>query len=196
MNNVSTRRAAATADNIPAEFGVWLFLLADMAIFAIYFWVFVWYQAQYPDVFAAGQASLNTFYGGFNTLVLLTSSYFAISAVNASRRSDLHRFRRNIWLTIVCGLIFLVVKTLEYGEKFTAGFHIASDSFYTFYFTFTGFHLVHVILGLSFMAYLLFAVREPAALKTQSMQIEGSALYWHMVDLLWVILFSLIYLVQ
>jgi nitric oxide reductase NorE protein len=177
------------------ETGVWIFILADMCIFCLYFWVFTWDKSHSPEQFITGQSTLNTYYGALNTFVLLVSSYFVASAVNAARQQKIDRFKRFLKLTIFCGVIFLVVKCLEYTEKFNAGFHIVTNEFYRNYFAFTGFHMLHVIIGLSLLSYILFESKKSEYLNDHQQFIEGSALYWHMVDLLWVILFSLIYLV-
>lgn len=193
---VSLKRTKSTVARIPGELGLWIFLLADMSIFALYFWVFIWNQSLHPEQFLLGQASLNQYLGALNTVILLSSSYFAAMAVHAVRGQNLAGFRRNIQLTIICGLAFLLVKAIEYGEKFDAGLHIASNEFYSFYFAFTGIHMVHVVIGLSLLSYMLFSFRTEEQIRQKMANIEGTVLYWHMVDLLWVVLFSLIYLVQ
>ncbi len=179
----------------PAEIGVWLFVFADMCIFAMYFGVFVWEKKLYPAMFEEGQETLSTEFGGLNTVVLLISSFFAAKAVHSARMLNIDAYRRFIKLTMLSGLAFLCVKFLEYSDKFSAGFDIATNEFYRNYFAFTGFHLLHVILGLSFLGWLLISVKTTEQLKGNVKASEGVGLYWHMVDLLWVVLFSLIYLV-
>ena len=177
------------------EAGVWVFILADMCIFSLYFGVFAWDKHLHPEQFTQGQATLNSGFGALNTLVLLTSSYFMASAVHAARAQRIEVYVRSIRLAIVCGLVFFVVKTVEYTEKISAGFHIATNEFYRNYFSFTGFHMIHVIVGTSFIIYLLSSIRTSDQVRANTSFIEGVGLYWHMVDLLWVVLFSLIYLV-
>ncbi len=179
----------------PAEIGVWLFVFADMCIFAMYFGVFVWEKNLNPVMFSEGQATLSTQLGGANTVMLLISSYFTAKAVHSARVLNFDAFRRFIKLTMLFGFAFLSVKFVEYSDKFSAGFDIASNAFYRNYFSFTGFHLLHVILGLSFLGWLLFSIKNVDQLKENVKASEGVGLYWHMVDLLWVVLFSLIYLV-
>ena len=179
----------------PAEIGVWLFVFADMCIFAMYFGVFVWEKKLNPAMFAEGQATLSTQFGGLNTVVLIISSFFVAKAVHSARKLNIDAYRRFIKLTIFCGLTFLCVKFVEYSDKFSAGFDIATNEFYRNYFSFTGFHLLHVILGLSLLTWLLFSVKTTEQLKESNQTSESVGLYWHMVDLLWVVLFSLIYLV-
>ncbi len=185
----------AKIEHHPAEIGVWLFIFADMCIFAMYFGVFVWEKKLNPALFAEGQATLSAEFGGLNTVVLLISSFFAAKAVHSARMLNIDAYRRFIKFTMLCGFAFLCVKFLEYRDKFSAGFDIATNEFYRNYFAFTGFHLLHVILGLSLLTWLLFSVKTIEQLKGNIQTSEGVGLYWHMVDLLWVVLFSLIYLV-
>jgi len=196
QNPTGVAQIKTTSARIPGELGLWIFLLADMSIFALYFWVFIWNQSLHPEQFLQGQASLNHSLGLLNTVILLSSSYFAAMAVHGARGQNLDSFRRNIQLTIACGAGFLLVKAIEYGEKFSAGLHIASNEFYSYYFAFTGIHMVHVVIGLSLLTYMLLSFRTEAQIRQQMANIEGTVLYWHMVDLLWVVLFSLIYLLQ
>ena len=182
-------------DTTPAEPGVWIFVLADMCIFAMYFGVFAWDKVTLPEQFARGQATLNQPLALLNTLVLLTSSYFVANAVRAARSGELSRYRRFMKLTMACGALFVAVKASEYAAKFAAGHHIATNAFYRDYFAFTGFHMVHVILGLGFLGWAHAAFPRAQALEDGVPAIEGVALYWHMTDLLWVVLFALIYLV-
>ncbi len=178
----------------PSESGVWLFVFADLCIFGLYFMVFAWDKSQFPAMFAAGQDSLNKAYGAVNTVLLLFSSYFVATAVNAARTEKAELFRRQFSLAILCGVTFVCVKSLEYSEKFQAGFHLASNSFYRDYFSFTGFHLLHVLFGLMLLTYVRISASAASGTRLKLQTIEGVGLYWHMVDLLWIILFSLIYL--
>lgn len=184
-----------TRQTSPAETGVWVFVFADMFIFALYFMVFLYDKSLHASEFAQGQATLARHLGGFNTLVLLLSSLFMANAVRAIRLHDIAACQRFLRLTILCALVFICVKTFEYSEKITAGFHIATNVFYRDYFAFTGFHLIHVIIGLSLLSWLLVAVKQAEPDPDNIRTTEGIGLYWHMVDLLWIVLFTLIYLV-
>lgn len=195
MTPLASFQTTDIQQHTPAETGIWLFILADLTLFALFFFVFANDKSNLPEQFIAGQATLNTYFGAFNTVVLLFSSYFVATAVHAARILDKVTFTRSIKLTMLCGFAFLVVKFLEYREKLELGFHIASNEFYRNYFVFTGIHLWHVIIGLSLLGFILFESRKPNYLNDKQAFVEGSALYWHMVDLLWVVLFSLIYLV-
>jgi nitric oxide reductase NorE protein len=178
-----------------AETGMWLFILADMCIFAMYFFVFAWDKSMHPEQFIQGQSTLNTRLGGANMLILLVSSFFIAKGVHAARKLDITNYLLYIRLTILCGLAFLVVKAIEYSDKFSAGYYIASNEFYRDYFAFTGLHMLHVITGLCVLVYALQFGQSGTPIKNNARFIENSGVYWHMVDLLWVVLFAYIYLV-
>ena len=184
-----------TTHRSPAETGIWVFILADLSIFALYFVVFAFEKSRMPELFIAGQQTLNQTFGGINTLLLLTSSYFMARAVQFARIDALQPFQQALGRTMLCGTGFLVIKTIEYSDKFSGGYHIATDTFFRNYFAFTGFHMLHVILGMSLLLYLRLFIRSSQGFQQNLHNIEGVGLYWHMVDLLWVILFTLIYLV-
>lgn len=180
--------------NRQAETGMWLFILADMCIFAMYFWIFARDKLLHSQQFLEGQATLNTTIGGANTLILLVSSFFMAQAVHAARASELTRYARYIRLTIACGCVFLVLKMTEYSAKLSAGYHVATNEFYRDYFAFTGLHALHVITGLCVLAYALQFAKQQQPISDHARFIENSGIYWHMVDLLWIVLFALIYL--
>jgi nitric oxide reductase NorE protein len=187
--------ASATQKAAIGETGIWVFILADMCIFALYFFVFAWDKSLHSAQFIQGQASLNTTLGATNTVILLLSSCFMAKAVHAARLFDIAHYARYIRLTILCGCVFLVIKAYEYSEKLTIGYHVATNEFYSDYFAFTGLHMLHVITGLCVLIYSLQFASRDQSLKTHTRFIENSGLYWHMVDLLWVVLFTFIYLV-
>ncbi len=174
---------------------MWLFILADMCIFAMYFFVFARDKSLHSEHFIQGQATLDTRLGGVNMLILFVSSFFMAQGVNAARVLDTTNYARYICLTILCGSAFLVIKVIEYSDKFSAGYYIASNEFYRDYFAFTGLHMLHVIVGLCVLVYALQFGTRATPISNHSRFIENSGVYWHMVDLLWVVLFAFIYLV-
>lgn len=190
-----TQKISTAQTPAQSETGIWVFILADMCIFALYFWVFAWDKSLHPEQFIQGQATLNITFGSVNTLILLVSSCFMAKAVQAARFSNITLYSRYIGLTILCGCAFLVIKASEYSEKFAGGYHVATNAFYRDYFAFTGLHMLHVIIGLCVLAYAWKFGKNNQSLNTHARFIENSGLYWHMVDLLWVVLFTFIYLV-
>ncbi len=196
MTGVAAQPASAEARRIPGEVGVWLFVFGDMLIFAVLFGIFLYYRGLEPAVFAESQATLNQFYGALNVFVLLTSSWFVASAVEGLRRGDVRLARRLLLGALACGALFALIKILEYGEKMSAGLGVEANNFFLYYYMLTGIHFLHVIIGMFVLAYLIFRTRafNPSAPGVQ--HFESGGIYWHMVDLLWMVLFPLIYLVR
>ena len=184
-----------THKKMPAEEGIWVFIIGDMLIFAAFFHTFLYYGRVEPEVFKAGQGSLSVWIGLLNTFVLLISSWFVILGLRAVRAMDNVRARKWLSMAIVMGLVFTAVKVFEYGTKINAGITPATDNFYMLYFIFTGLHLFHVLLGILFLGLMIKMLKCSVDSKNKTL-IEGGAIFWHMVDLLWIILFPLIYVVR
>jgi nitric oxide reductase NorE protein len=181
---------------IPCEVGIWVFVLGDMFVFGLFFTVFVYYRGLDLEVFRTSQATLNQNYGALNTLLLLFSSWFVVLAVIDVREHAARYAARLLGLAMLCGLGFSVVKFVEYGEKLRAGLGIMTNDFYMYYYIFTGLHFVHVIIGLGVLIYLWSMVQAGVKSAGELRIFESGAIYWHMVDLLWIVLFPLLYLLQ
>jgi nitric oxide reductase NorE protein len=171
--------------------GVWVFIGADAVIFAILFMSFMKDRLKAPGVFEASSHTLNFDLGGLNTLILLTSSWLVALGVQAVKRGELERVPRFLLGGALTGCGFVASKSTEYAEKFAAGITPATDPFYMWYFTLTGIHLVHVMLGTSLLTYLWIKARRR---RVNLKETECIASYWHLVDLLWIVLFPLLYL--
>lgn len=181
---------------IPGDEIIWLFLLGDMACFALFFGLYSYTKLSQHALFIESQQSLNLHTGSLNTVLLLASSWFVVLAVKAARRKMIAASRWLLLPAVLCGTGFAVVKGYEYKEKAEAGINFLSNDFYLFYYLITGMHFAHVLLGLPLLLYFAFALRRDRFdAKTQN-NLESGAIYWHMVDLLWIVIFPLIYLVQ
>ncbi|WP_019875136.1 cytochrome c oxidase subunit 3 [Sporichthya polymorpha] len=184
--DVRTDRPAA----IPGEPGLWLFMFADMLLFAALFGIVIYVRDDQPAMFAESQATLNQTLGLINTLLLLTGSLFVAMAVHGNR-TGAGRPDRLVLGAIGCGFGFLAIKALEWGSSIADGHTVSTNDFFQAYYMLTGIHLAHVTIGLG----LLFAMwRELGRPQPRRGFLEGSGCYWHLVDLLWVVLFPLIYL--
>jgi nitric oxide reductase NorE protein len=183
------------ARHIPGEAGVCVFIMGDMLIFGLFFAVFCFYRGQQPELFTQSQQLLNVHYGALNTLLLLTSSWFVVMAVNAVRKQLRVQAMRLFVLAFACGAGFSLVKIIEYREKIEAGLYLTSNDFFMYYYIFTGLHFVHVIIGMLLLAFVILKLRAPSQPEEISF-FEVAASYWHMVDVLWIILFPLIYLLK
>lgn len=179
---------------LPGDFNMWVFVLGDLLIFATYFLVFLAYRTQHEHAFLAAQHHLSVTTGAINTLVLLASSRFVALGVQAARAANAARASRLITYGGLCGLAFIAVKATEWGVEAAHGHTLAHDQFFMFYFMITGVHVLHVVLGLGILA---IALRELRAVGAQrSWVVEAGATFWHMVDLLWVVIFALLYVVR
>ncbi len=182
--------------HLPGEAGIWVFILGDMLIFASLFIVFVYYRGQDVALYADAQRTLNQHYGALNTFLMLTSSWCVALALNAARAQRNYSSRRFFMLGMLCGVGFVGVKFFEYREKIRAGFTLTTNDFYMYYYMLTGLHLMHVLLGLGVLAYLR-QVAHAAPLSVQNFTaLESGASFWHMVDMLWIVLFALLYLLR
>ena len=145
-------------------------------------------------LFTQSQAELNRSLGLLNTLLLLTSSWCVAQAVAAARAGNAAA-RRYLFGAIALGIGFVVVKAIEYNEKIAAGFTLNSNDFFIYYYMFTGIHLLHVVVGLGVLLWTTTRFDKAGKVLGSASVVEGSGAFWHLVDLLWIILFALLYLV-
>jgi nitric oxide reductase NorE protein len=190
---------AVTADRmrprrLPGVDGVWVAIGADAVIFALLFGSFMQARLQDPQVFEASRQTLNLNLGGIDTIILLTSSWAVALAVQALKRDLVDRVPRYLLCASLTGVLFMVSKSVEYFEKFADGITPATNAFYMWYFTLTGIHLVHVIFGTGLLTYLWIGSRRGRYSSSNRVVPECVASYWHLVDLLWIVIFPLLYL--
>jgi nitric oxide reductase NorE protein len=192
---------AATADRVkprrlPGVEGIWVFIGADSVIFAILFLTFMQDRLKNPALFEASRHTLNINLGGIDTLILLTSSWSVALAVQAMKRDLVHLEPRYLLGGALTGLMFVASKSIEYFEKFAHGLTPGTNPFYMWYFTLTGIHLAHVALGTSLLTYLWIRSRRGTYDHLHKAVPESVASFWHLVDLLWIVLFPLLYLMR
>lgn len=183
-----------TRRRLPGDPGMWVFVLGDLFIFLAYFTIFMIYRSKHNALFLSSQRHLNLLSGLANTLVLLASSRFVALAVQSARADQIQRARRLVAGGAVCGLVFVGIKLYEWATLISGGYTLARNEYFMFYFTLTGVHLLHVLLGLVVLGVVTLELRRPQALRANV--IEAGAIYWHMVDLLWVVLFALLYVMR
>jgi nitric oxide reductase NorE protein len=193
---VAEHPGSASSRTIPGEVGLWVFVLGDMSVFGLFFLVFMFEGRRNPELFAAGAGSLVQAMGFGNTLVLLFSSWLVVLAVHAHRLERHALALREVAGALLCAVIFGIVKAFEYAHELEAGHRPSSDLFFTFYFVLTGIHLVHVIVGSGLLTGWVAKARARRPWNLSRRYVEAAAVYWHMVDLLWVVIFTLVYLVH
>ncbi|HYG85463.1 MAG TPA: cytochrome c oxidase subunit 3 family protein [Azospirillum sp.] len=173
---------------LPGNLMMWILILSELAVFGVAFIGFAVARALDPVLFDAGQAHLDRLLGGLNTLVLVSSGYLAALGVEAGRQGRSGRASRLFVAASAVGGLFLVIKLLEYGATLEAGYGIDTDTFFGLYFMLTGFHALHVIFGIG----LLLVVARWNSVEN----LETGAAFWHMVDLIWVLLYPIVYLIR
>ena len=184
---IATHRSAT---GIPTgRLAVWWVLASEIFIFGGLIMCFVLFKLNGAPGFEDA-AMTSTAAGAFNTFVLLTSSLTIVLAHAASERGDTVASFRYIWFTIFGGLIFMLVKVYEYTGKIIHGHTITENVFWSFYFTATGLHALHVFGGMVIMAFISFDVRKNYNLH----RVELIGIYWHFVDIIWIFLFPLLYI--
>lgn len=172
-----------------------MFVLGDLLIFTLFFATFLVYRAEALSVYATAQAGLNLTVGVVNTIMLLTSSYLLARAIKTVRVGAALSARPMMWLAVLFGVAFIAGKILEYVQKASSGINDAESEFFMFYFVFTGIHFVHVLVGLVVLTLFIRSIKVEPLSQRHLRALEGGGIYWHMVDLLWIILFALFYLI-
>ncbi|ADD67783.1 cytochrome c oxidase subunit III [Denitrovibrio acetiphilus DSM 12809] len=188
-----------------AKLGMWLFLFTEVLLFGGMFVLYSVYLARYPHEFHTGGKELDVFIGCLNTVVLLISSYFVAIAITYLQRGMQKKAITFTTLTILMALFFLVNKAFEWNAKFSHGIYPNSEHlltlpkgeiiFFGLYFLMTGLHGLHVIIGGVVMGFAIYFMKKNKVNSTDFVMLENAGLYWHLVDLIWIFLFPLFYLV-
>ena len=165
-----------------------------MAAFALFFAFFMIGRHEQAALFDRSAALLNPSVGAINTLILVTSGWLVVLAVQGARRGDRRAVRRLLALAFTVGAGFAVTKAMEYGEKLSHGVTLLSNDFFMFYYVLTGIHFLHFVVGMAVLAMLWFKAGREAVDGPLLGWVESGGLYWHMVDLLWIVLFPMLYL--
>lgn len=181
---------------LPGDLAMWVFILAELSVFAILFITYAVNRQMHPELFAQGQALLHPIAGTVITLALLTASYFVALAVALFKQHQHQKAAWNLYAALACGVLYLVVKSWEYQLLFEAGYGLSTNTFFSFYFMLTMFHMAHVILGMGILWYLAIRLNRGAYADGNDNPLESGGSYWHMVDLVWLLLFPLVYLVH
>jgi len=190
----SRTTAVNTTDAGLAAKGIWIFVAIDMAIFALFFLVFLIEKGSALALFAQSQQILDENFGFANTIVLITSSWLLVESLNNIASNS----KKARWLlagSIFLGFVFVVVKLVEYYLKFSAGISIVENTFFSFYFLLTFIHFCHVLAGLIALIFVFRVLGHSPGYNVRNFA-ESTGIYWHMVDLLWVFLFLLLYLLR
>lgn len=179
-----------------SKLGMWLFLATEVLFFGGLLCAFAVFHWAYFDLFHERSRELDWRLGALNTVVLLISSYFMALGVDAAQRGDNRKVAARLHGTIVLGIVFLIVKFVEYRTKFHHGFFPWTDLYFGLYFSLTGLHGIHVLVGIGALIWLRGLAGKQVFSTTYYTPVEVCGLYWHLVDLIWIYLFPLLYLIR
>jgi len=192
-------------DHTGSKIGMWLILYTEIMLFGGLFVLYAAYLKKFPEEFVASGKQLDLFFGTLNTIILLISS-FAVAASITSIRLDKRKLTLGmLWLAIFCGLIFLYNKFIEWGHKFEIGIFPGSETmadlkpgeniFFGLYYVITGLHGLHIVIGMTLLVFSVVKIYMNKITKDSYIILENSGLYWHLVDLIWIFIFPLFYLI-
>lgn len=180
----------------PGDLAIWFFILAELLTFGAIFAAYAFTRLKHIELFDTYQQLLDTRAGMINTLVLITSSYFVVRGVTAVRSGLPLQCARWLWAAVALGGVFVVVKLFEFSVPVSAGVTLSTNTFYMFYLSLTFFHFMHVLLGMVILTVVAVKAGRGDYTPAEHAGVETGASYWHMVDLVWLILFPLVYVMR
>ncbi|PKO89840.1 MAG: cytochrome-c oxidase [Betaproteobacteria bacterium HGW-Betaproteobacteria-12] len=173
---------------------IWAFITADVLAFALFFVLFMAERGRQVALFDQSSLQLDANLGLLNTLILITSSWLVALGVEAARHGNRLALRRWLLLAMLVGAGFAVTKFIEYSAKIGHGITMLSNDFFMFYFALTGIHFLHFLVGIGVLLMLWMQARDRELAGSFMVWLESGGIYWHMVDLLWIVLFPMLYL--
>ncbi len=191
-----------------AKLGMWLFLVTEILFFGGLFVAYIVYRAWNPELFTMAATQLDTVMGGINTLVLIGSSLTMALAIRAAQTDNPSASIKYLASTVALAFVFMVIKYFEYTHKFELGIypgeaysftgidHPKAHIFFSIYYMMTGLHGIHVIIGIGIITWLIIKTRNGAFNSSYYTPVEITGLYWHLVDIIWIFLFPLLYLID
>lgn len=197
MKNLSNQRKVNNRlAPLPGDFAIWVFIFAELLVFAVFFLAYAFTRSGNVEMFNHYQQFLDREIGAVNTLLLITSSYFVVRSVKAIKIDDIKKSANWLLMGLASGGGFLILKMIEFADKFSQGISLSTNTFYMFYLSLTFFHFMHVILGMVILTVIWFKLRQGIYSAKSHSGIETGASYWHMVDLVWIVLFPLVYIIR
>ncbi|GLQ31974.1 hypothetical protein GCM10007876_24530 [Litoribrevibacter albus] len=181
---------------IPGNPAIWVGIFSELSEFAIFFVIYFIARAHYPEEFLQGPSELHTTAGTINTLVLISSSYFVVKGIFALRNSQPESAIRWLWMTVGCGLIYLALKYWEYQWNLDRGIETNTNNFFAIYYYTTFNHMLHVGWGSGGIIWAIFRIKSGAFDADNHGGLIAAACYWHMIDLAWILIFPLLYVLR
>lgn len=193
-------------DDEGSKMAMWLFLFTELLLFGGLFLIYGAYRFQYADGFKVAAADMNSFIGAVNTIILLTSSLSIAISIAAMQRNQKKLCLSMLWFTILCGIAFLVNKYFEWSHEIHNGIYPGGPAlenmsngeilYFGLYYVMTGLHGLHVVIGLIFIGFVMVSISRDKITSTNYQKLENAGLYWHLVDIIWIFLFPLFYLLH
>lgn len=181
---------------LPGDLAVWIIILAELLAFGILFLSYAFARTFDVALFNASQRTLDLTSGAVNTALLITGSWCVVRAVQAVKQNAVAAGSRWLLAALACGSGFVVIKVLEFYDKAQAGIDLSTNTFFMFYILLAGFHFFHVLAAMVFLMILLVKTRAGHYGQHDHHALETGAAFWHMVDLLWIVLFPLVYVMR
>lgn len=191
-----------------AKLGMWIFLVTEILFFGGLFLAYIVYRSWYPELFVLASEELDTILGGINTLVLIGSSLTVALAIKAAQTNQTKKILINLGITVGLACVFMIIKYFEWTHKFDLGIfpgryyefggieHEKANVFFSIYYLMTGLHGLHVVIGIGIMIWLLRRAVKGHFNSAYYTPVEITGLYWHLVDIIWIFLFPLFYLID
>ena len=184
----------------PGDFAIWIIIYVELVTFGALFLGYAYARRLHVELFNDSQLLLDQRAGFVNTLILITSSWLVVKAVNAIKSLEKNKAIKDASLLLLgaigLGSIFLIIKIIEFSDKYAQGINLSTNTFFMFYFVLTIFHFLHVLLGVIILFNLYSNTKQGLYNNQEHTGLETGASYWHMVDLLWIVLFPLIYIIR
>lgn len=193
-------------DDFGSKMGMWLFLFTELILFGGLFIMYMVYRVEYTEAFHLAAKELNLGLGTLNTMILLTSSLTMVLSIVAIQRGSKKLSIFYLIFTIALAMGFMVIKAFEWGAKFSHGLYPGGEAlanlsngeviFFGLYFVMTGLHALHVLIGVVILLFMLVFLIKDKITQDNNIKLEAGGLYWHLVDLIWIFLFPLFYLLH
>jgi nitric oxide reductase NorE protein len=191
---VSQASAEPSSQHVPGGRDIWFFVLFESLVFTSYFCVYLFNRTQHEQAFLLGQSHLLLWLGVLETIVLLSSSWAMARCVQLARAGRFERARQEAYLTAGLGVVFLVLKIVEWSRLIHMGHTFTSSQFFQYFFFLTAIHCLHLLIGFVFLGVLVYQLLSEH--RRVQLTVETCATYWHSVDFYWVLIFALLYVVR
>jgi nitric oxide reductase NorE protein len=178
----------------PGGILLWILIFLELITFSAALIALAVYSRENPEAYHNSRLLLNSTYGAINTIFLLTSGFFMATSMHQLKKQNFDKSIFFLKLTMLGGLLFLTLKIIEYSDKISHGLTIGYDTFFTFYWLLTLFHVIHVLVGMVILVSMYFSIKKKRT-EINIEDAEAGATFWHMCDLIWLILFPMLYLI-